>query len=94
TALVQDIIELSRLQSANVVQSGRPVDLNAVVAEALDRNKLPAEAKDISIVVGGRLPLPVYGDADLLMTALRNLIDNAIRYAPEHSKVGVGLRAR
>lgn len=94
TALVQDIIELSRLQSANVVQSGRPVDLNAVVAEAVDRNKLPAEAKDISIVVGGRLPLPVYGDADLLMTALRNLIDNAIRYAPEHSKVGVGLRAR
>ncbi|MFD1211561.1 sensor histidine kinase [Arthrobacter sp. GCM10027362] len=94
TALVQDIIELSRLQGANVVQSGRAVDLNAVVAEAVDRNKLPAEAKDISIVVGGKLPLPVYGDADLLITALRNLIDNAIRYAPEHSKVGVGLRSR
>jgi two-component system sensor histidine kinase SenX3 len=94
SALVQDIIELSRLQSANVVQTGQPVDLNAVVAEAVDRNKLSAEAKDISIVVGGKLPLPVYGDADLLMTALRNLIDNAIRYAPAHSKVGVGLRSR
>ncbi|NKX56304.1 two-component sensor histidine kinase [Arthrobacter sp. E918] len=94
SAMVQDIIELSRLQGANVVQSGKPVDLNAVVAEAVDRNKLPAEAKDISIVVGGKLELPVYGDADLLTTALRNLIDNAIRYAPEHSTVGVGLRSR
>jgi two-component system sensor histidine kinase SenX3 len=94
TALVQDIIELSRLQGADVVQSGKPVDLNAVVAEAVDRNKLPAEAKEISVVVGGKLTLPVYGDQDLLMTALRNLIDNAIRYAPERTKIGVGLRSR
>jgi len=93
-ALVQDIIELSRLQGADVVQGGRPVDLNTVVAEAVDRNKLTAEAKEISIVVGGKLTLPVYGDQDLLMTALRNLIDNAIRYAPERTTVGVGLRSR
>ncbi|EMY35506.1 histidine kinase [Arthrobacter crystallopoietes BAB-32] len=93
-ALVQDVIELSRLQSADVVQTGTAVDLNPVVAEAVDRNRLTADSKDIEIVVGGSIEEKVYGDPDLLMTALRNLIDNAIRYAPEHSKVGVGMRMR
>lgn len=94
SALVQDIIELSRLQGADVVRKGRSVDINSVIFEAIDRNKLPAESKRIDIVVGGRIAGPVYGDPDLLMTAFRNLIDNAIRYSPEGTKVGVGLRSR
>jgi two-component system sensor histidine kinase SenX3 len=94
SALVQDIIELSRLQGTDVVRRGKPVNINAVLAEAVDRNKLPAESKHIDIVVGGRIDAPVYGDPDLLMTAFRNLIDNAIRYSPEGTRVGVGLRSR
>ncbi|OUM43553.1 two-component sensor histidine kinase [Arthrobacter agilis] len=94
SALVQDIIELSRLQGADVVRRGKPVDINSVIAEAVDRNKLPAESKQIDIVVGGSVSLPVYGDHDLLMTAFRNLIDNAIRYSPEGTRVGVGVRSR
>ena len=93
-ALVQDIIELSRLQGANVAQQAHPVDINKVVAEAVDRSQLPAESKNIEIVVGGRTDAMVYGDQDLLVTALRNLIDNAIRYSPENTRVGVGVRAR
>lgn len=94
SALVQDIIELSRLQGTDVVRRGKPVNINAVLAEAVDRNKLPAESKQIDIVVGGKIDAPVYGDPDLLMTAFRNLIDNAIRYSPEGTRVGVGLRSR
>ncbi|WP_223263254.1 sensor histidine kinase [Arthrobacter sp. NamB2] len=94
SALVQDIIELSRLQGADVVRRGKAVDINSVVAEAVDRNKLPAESKQIEIVVGGSVAMPVYGDRDLLMTAFRNLIDNAIRYSPEGTRVGVGVRSR
>ncbi|WP_400159834.1 sensor histidine kinase [Arthrobacter sp. BPSS-3] len=93
-ALVQDIIELSRLQGANVAQAAHPVDINTVVAEAVDRSQLPAESKNIDIVVGGRTDAMVYGDQDLLVTALRNLIDNAIRYSPENTRVGVGVRSR
>lgn len=94
SALVQDIIELSRLQGTDVVRRGKPVDINTVITEAVDRNKLPAESKQIDIVVGGKIDAPVYGDPDLLMTAFRNLIDNAIRYSPEKTRVGVGLRSR
>ncbi|MGX5718194.1 sensor histidine kinase [Arthrobacter sp. MAHUQ-56] len=93
-ALVQDIIELSRLQGASVIQEGRPVDINAVIAEAVDRSQLPAESKNITIVVGGRTDGKVFGDQDLLVTALRNLIDNAIRYSPANTRVGIGVRSR
>lgn len=91
-ALVQDIIELSRLQGADVVQRGKAVDVNTVIADAVDRSRLPAESKNISIVVGGRVDKKVYGDPDLLVTAFRNLIDNAIRYSPENTQVGIGVR--
>ncbi|WP_306639256.1 sensor histidine kinase [Pseudarthrobacter siccitolerans] len=93
-ALVQDIIELSRLQGASVSQEGRPVDVNAVIAEAVDRSQLPAESKNIRIEVGGRTEGMVFGDQDLLVTALRNLIDNAIRYSPANTRVGIGVRSR
>ncbi len=93
-ALVQDIIELSRLQGANVAQQGRAVDINTVVSEAVDRSLLPAESKNIRLVVGAHTDARVYGDQDLLVTALRNLIDNAIRYSPENTMVGIGVRTR
>jgi two-component system sensor histidine kinase SenX3 len=93
-ALVQDIIELSRLQGANVALQGRPVDINTVVSEAVDRSQLPAETKNIQLVVGSRVHAMVHGDQDLLVTALRNLIDNAIRYSPENTRVGIGVRAK
>lgn len=91
-ALVQDIIELSRLQGADIVHQGKVVDINEVVADAVDRSRLAAETKHISVVVGGSSQRKVYGDPDLLVNAFRNLIDNAIRYSPENTKVGVGIR--
>ena len=93
-AMVQDIIELSRVQGKNVVHAGVPVDLNSVIAEAMDRSRLPAEAKNIDLRVGGDLPRRVHGDADQLTMALRNLIDNAVRYSPENTRIGIGLSSR
>ncbi|WP_235503645.1 sensor histidine kinase [Curtobacterium sp. S6] len=94
TALVHDIIELSRLQGTDIVQKGKVIDLNQLVHEAADRNKLTAENKNISIRVGGTATRPVLGDPELLMTALRNLIDNAIRYSPDNTRIGVGIRSK
>lgn len=94
SALVQDIIELSRLQGTDMVDRARPVDLNRLVHDAVESNRLNAENRNITVVVGGAVEGEVYGDAPMLTTALRNLIDNAIRYSPEGSQVGVGLRSR
>lgn len=90
-ALVQDIIELSRLQSKDIAQAGTEVNMNAVIAEAVDRTRLPAQSKNISIVVGPHVSAWIHGDQPQLVTALRNLIDNAVRYSPENTQVGIGL---
>lgn len=94
SALVQDIIELSRLQSTDVVRQSQLVDINNLVAESVDRNRLTAEDKSIQLQVGGSATRPVYGDRELLGTAVRNLIENAIRYSPENTKVGIGITQR
>ena len=90
-ALVQDIIELSRLQSKDIAHAGTDVDINAVIAEAVDRTRMPAQSKNIDLVVGPPVPAMVHGDQPQLVTALRNLIDNAVRYSPENTQVGIGL---
>lgn len=93
-ALVQDIIELSRLQGADMADHAEPVDVNELVSQAVEANRLPAENRNITLVVGGTAENPVYADGPMLTTAFRNLIDNAIRYSPEGSQVGVGIRSR
>lgn len=90
-ALVQDIIELSRLQGKDVARVGTDVDMNAVIAEAVDRTRLPAQSKNINLAVGPHKVAEVHGDQAQLVTALRNLIDNAVRYSPENTQVGIGL---
>lgn len=90
-ALVQDIIELSRVQGKDVALVGADVDINDVIAEAVDRTKSPAQSRNITIALGPRKPAFVYGDRSQLVTALRNLIDNAVRYSPENTQVGIGL---
>ncbi len=90
-ALVQDVIELSRLQSTDLVLSATLLDLSQVAQEALERSQLVAEDKSIQLTLEGQLDRPVHGDRDLLGTAIHNLIENAIRYSPENTRVQVTL---
>lgn len=93
-SLVQDVIELSRLQSTDVVRQSKLVDINELVAASIDRNRITAEGKNIELQCGGRAKHQVHGDPELLGTAIRNLIENAIRYSPEKTKVGIGVSER
>ena len=92
TALVQEIIDLSRLQVADALHPPEPVQIDDVVAEALDRSRLVAQAKRIELTIGGDHGAVVFGDHNLLVTAVRNLVDNAIAYSPEDTRIGVGVR--
>lgn len=92
SALVQEIIDLSRVQGSQAVGTPVLVDVDAIVAEAVDRARLGADAKEITIAVGGVSGTRVYGDASLLVTAVRNLIDNAVRYSENRTRIGIGVR--
>jgi two-component system sensor histidine kinase SenX3 len=92
TNVVQDLITLSRLQGGEPVAEPKVVELDDVVHDAVDRCRLKAEPKDITLAIGGREGLKVHGDEELLITAVRNFIDNAIAYSPEHTRVVVCTR--
>ena len=94
SALVQEIIELSRLQVADPLGAARPVDIDRVVHEAVDRARTPATAKGIVIEVGRASGATVWGDHDLLVTAIRNLLDNAVAYSDQGTRVAVGTTLR
>ena len=93
-ALVQDIIELSRLQGAEVVRNAQLLDLATLIADAVDRNAFLAETRKVKIKVDAPKGLRVLGDQEMLVTALKNLIENALVYSDEGSQVGIGLRQK
>ena len=92
--LVQEIIELSRLQVADPLGAVRPVDVDAVVGEAIDRARTAAAAKDIVLEMGGDRGAQVWGNHDLLVTAVRNLLDNAVAYSAASTRIGLGTTVR
>jgi two-component system, OmpR family, sensor histidine kinase SenX3 len=87
--LVHDVIELSRLQSTDPLDSPALVELDDIVAEAVDRSRLAADTRRITLVTAGRRGVRVMGDARQLLTAVGNLVDNAVRYADEDTQVVV-----
>jgi two-component system sensor histidine kinase SenX3 len=94
SALVHEIIELSRLQIPDPLGEPREVALDGVVAEAVDRARTGALAKGIEITAGGDRGAVVWGDHDLLVTAVRNLLDNAVAYSDGGTHIGVGTTIR
>jgi two-component system sensor histidine kinase SenX3 len=92
--LVKEIIELSRLQVANPLGELQQVDMDAVVADAVDRAATVAGANDVAISHDSAPGAIVYGNRDMLVTALRNLLDNAVSYSDPGSRVTVSVRER
>ena len=94
TFLVQDIIKLSRLQSEEVLASAEIVDLNDVVADAIDRNEQLAASRKVRLISDQAPKLEVFGNREMLVTAVKNLIENAISYSDQAASVGIGCSAK
>jgi two-component system, OmpR family, sensor histidine kinase SenX3 len=92
TRLVQEIVDLSRLQVADTLHEPELVDVGSVVAEAVDRVRVAAEARDIELTLASEDGLRVFGDAELLTTAVGNLVTNAVNYSEAGTRVGIGAR--
>ncbi len=92
--MVSELIALSRLQGAEKLPDLEVIDVDTVVNEALDRSKLAAENAGITVATDHPSGLEVLGDQALLVTALANLIQNAIAYSPDGSPVSVSRALR
>ena len=91
--LVQQIIDLSRVQDDDVVAEALPIDVDLLVADALDRVGVDATAKHISLVKAGTSRLVTVGHRAQLLIALGNLVENAVSYSSPYTRVVVDVRA-
>jgi two-component system sensor histidine kinase SenX3 len=92
TLLVREIVELSRLQAADVVREPSRIDVGSCAQDAGERSRLLAEEHDIDLAVSCEPGCEVWGDADLVTTAITNLIGNAIAYSDRGTRVAVLVR--
>jgi two-component system, OmpR family, sensor histidine kinase SenX3 len=87
TQLVQQVIELSRLQSADPVDEDVAVDVDEVVAVAADTSATDAAARGIRLVTRGEKGLLIRGDHGQVTAAVTNLVANAVTYSSAGSSV-------
>ena len=94
TDLVQEIIDLSRLQSSDPLQKAFDVEASDVVREAVAQAAFSAESRKITVEIGEIEDATVIGDRDQLIMAVLNLVENAINYSPENTKVSVVVQVK
>lgn len=91
--LVQQIIELSRLQGHDPLETPVMVDIDAAVATAVDTSATEAEAKRIRVEARGEPGLEVFGSQEQIGAAISNLVANAVAYSNDGSRVVVTTRS-
>ena len=89
TDLVQEIINLSRLQDSDPLSVPSELIVRDLVNEAIDQSQVGAESRKIEILTGEVANGVVLGDREQLIMAIQNLVENAVNYSPEGTKVTV-----
>jgi len=91
--LVQQIIELSRLQDDDPLEEPGSVSVDRLLDRVIDENSTDACTKNIEVVRDGDKELVVLGSLEQIALAVSNLVSNAVSYSPEGSTVVVSTRA-
>jgi two-component system sensor histidine kinase SenX3 len=92
--LVQEVINLSRLQDEDPLKNAEVLDVASIAREAIDESRLAADKQQIEIVFGDHEICHVLGDKSQLRMAMSNLIKNAINYSPSSTRVGIGINCK
>jgi two-component system sensor histidine kinase SenX3 len=89
--LVQEIIDLSRLQDDDPLKRAKIINLSPLLKEVIDGLGLEAETRGISLVAIDFADVQILGDKRQIEMAVRNLVENAIHYSPDGTRVAVSL---
>src|SRR5688572_5263717 len=90
--IIDDLLDVSRIIGGTLRLDRQPVDLGAVIREALDAVSFVAEAKAIDVTFFDHaLSTPVAGDAPRLTQVVENLLSNAVRFTPPGGRIEVRL---
>lgn len=88
--LIGRMLQLSRLEDGAVPLARHRFDLGDLLGEIVRDAAVESDAKGIAIAIGCEPGLEVDADRELLRSALENVVRNAIRHAPEGSRVRMG----
>jgi len=89
--LVQEIINLSRIQDIDPLKNANPIVLSDLILQAMDESRLAAESREIKIEFLKNTEVTILGDESQLEMAISNLVENAINYSPNKTTVVVSL---
>jgi two-component system sensor histidine kinase SenX3 len=90
--LVQEIMNLSKLQDDDPLKNSKEFDLFEVITDAVDQSRLNAEKRKITLVTDSKSSAFVNGDRKQVTMAVHNLIENAINYSPDSTRVAITLK--
>ncbi len=94
TRLINDLLDVAKIESGKLELHRQPTDLVALVKRNVDRNRLIASNKEIDLRLTTE-PLPTMDiDPDKIDQVLNNLISNAIKYSHPHTRVDVRLQQK
>jgi two-component system, OmpR family, sensor histidine kinase SenX3 len=93
TDLVQEIINLSRLQDSDPLSVPSELHVQDLISEAIDQTQVTADSRQIVVSNSNNVDGLILGDREQLIMAIQNLIENAINYSPEGTKVTVTSKA-
>lgn len=85
--LVDDLLVLSRTEGGSPGRPPTAFDLGELLEEVAESARMAHRGRTIEVSLPG--PLPFHGDRDALARAFRNLVDNALKYSPTDTPVGV-----
>lgn len=92
TRIVNDLLELSRLDNKEARFNKKAINLSKVLAAAVSKMKVNAKKKGITICENVKEDLPLcYADADKMEQVFQNILSNAIKYTPEGGNITVNL---
>ncbi len=92
TDLVQEIIDLSRLQDEDPLKNGQEIDVSTCVLEAIEQSRPKADSRRINMVFDSIKSPMIIGDSKQITLAVNNLIENAINYSPDSTRVAITLK--
>ncbi len=93
--LVNDLLDIEKLESGGMTFDFQPVDLRDIAAKALDAVRGMAQTRDIQLaLIQDPDPIIVRGDADRLIQVFNNLLANAIRFTPTGETVSLAVTRR
>ena len=93
-SIITAILRLAEIEKSQRSAGFGKVALADLVREVGDMYEPIAEDKGISLVVQSPHELSVNGDRDLLIEAIANLVDNAVKFTPAGGRVEIGLISR